>query len=148
MSVTETTTGLLNSTEIWDPSKHLPPPRGISQNEQIAAILIAVTLLAILTICIVILIIRTMRNRPTPHYTAHPKNRHPSLSDADRMGDEVKPSYTSAAYANPRASTPGLVVVGLRETPTRKVNKKWYDSTAIPFMDDLDNVNESVYGYH
>ncbi|KAA0199592.1 hypothetical protein FBUS_04926 [Fasciolopsis buskii] len=24
----------------------------------------------------------------------------------------------------------------LREVPTRKVNKKWYDSTLIPFMDD------------
>ncbi|GAA52064.1 hypothetical protein CLF_107282 [Clonorchis sinensis] len=57
--------------------------------------------------------------KPHLHGCAHPKNRHPSLSDADRMGDEVKPSYTSAAYANPRASTPGLVVVGLRETPTR-----------------------------
>ncbi|GAA52063.1 hypothetical protein CLF_107281 [Clonorchis sinensis] len=74
--------GLRQTGLISDPVLHDSRVASIHENEQIAAILIAVTLLAILTICIVILIIRTMRNRPTPHYTIFHKVRSSCVSFA------------------------------------------------------------------
>ncbi|VDP87802.1 unnamed protein product [Echinostoma caproni] len=75
-----------------------------------------------------------------------PKDRRAVTVDA-RPSDEVV-TVNQDFSNNLKVNDPNGYMAGrLRETPTRKGNKKWYDSTAIPFMDEdpqADRLNEMI----
>ncbi|KAA3676844.1 uncharacterized protein DEA37_0008429 [Paragonimus westermani] len=136
---------LSNGTEV-ESLPTLTTSASITKGEQITSILIAVGLLAILTICIVLLILRTVKTRHPDQLTLKRKDRRPVTLETHCMEDGVQPDVTSVTYTNPQPGN-GRLVAGVREVPTRRVNKKWYDSTAIPFMDEGDYPPGTVYSF-
>ncbi|CAL8068662.1 unnamed protein product [Calicophoron daubneyi] len=113
------------------------------KSDHLAAILIAVSLLALLTVCMILLILRTVNRRHHERHRTKSKDKRTAAADGKADDEIIRPGNATGTYAAP----PGSVLVsGVRDTPTRKGNKKWYDSTAIPFMDEMSYSNENLYG--
>ncbi|CAH8553886.1 unnamed protein product [Schistosoma mattheei] len=109
-----------------------------TEKEQRATVIIAVALVAIITICVILIILRTLRKK----------------SNKTSRGVEERGNYSCMSndnHSEPKWIVQQQLTVGhtsdrIRKVPTRNPeNKKWYDSAAIPFMDDVSSSTDNLH---
>ncbi|CAH8551515.1 unnamed protein product [Heterobilharzia americana] len=128
-----------------------------TEREQMATIMIAVALVAIITICIILIILRTLRSQSNQQSCGcqNAKQKKTNKKATTNKG-EKKGAYSSIINENqvePKwniqlesASRVEHASDRIRKVPTRSPeNKKWYDSAAIPFMDEVSASLENLY---
>ncbi|CAH8854263.1 unnamed protein product [Trichobilharzia szidati] len=128
-----------------------------SEREQMATVIIAVAFVAIVTICVVLIILRSLRNRSNRNSCGCPFMKRQKSTETEKINKgEKKGTYSYITNDNqiePKWEMQQQAVVGadyvsdrLRKVPTRNPeNRKWYDSAAIPFMDEVSASLEDLY---
>ncbi|CAH8524262.1 unnamed protein product [Schistosoma turkestanicum] len=125
-----------------------------TEKEQRVTVIIAVSLVAIITICVSLFILRTLKKKSNKKVSRLPNTNQKKTSQSDKANKvEWKGNYSpiiSVNHSEPKCdmqqqSTTGHPSDRIRKVPTRNPeNKKWYDSTAIPFMDDVSSSMDTL----
>ncbi|CAI2730454.1 unnamed protein product [Schistosoma spindalis] len=126
-----------------------------TEKEQRATVIIAVALVAIITICVILIILRTLRKKSNKKSSGFPITNQKKTSQSDKINKvEARGNYSGMSNDNhgePKWIMQQQLTVGhtsdrIRKVPTRNPeNKKWYDSAAIPFMDDVSSSTDNMH---
>ncbi|CAH8577737.1 unnamed protein product [Schistosoma curassoni] len=126
-----------------------------TEKEQRATVIIAVALVAIITICVILIILRTLRKKSNKTSRGFPITNQKKTFQSDKI-NKVEERGNYSCMSNDNHSEPKWIMqqqltVGhtsdrIRKVPTRNPeNKKWYDSAAIPFMDDVSSSTDNLH---
>ncbi|KAH8871884.1 hypothetical protein KSF78_0006372 [Schistosoma japonicum] len=109
-----------------------------NEKEQRVAVIIAVALIAIITICVILIILRTLRKKSSQETTGlGGKGTYSCITNAN----QCEPKWNTQQQSMLENTSDRV-----RKVPTRnQENKKWYDSAAIPFMDEVSSSMDNLH---
>ncbi|CAH8593238.1 unnamed protein product [Schistosoma rodhaini] len=126
-----------------------------TEKEQRVTVIIVVALVTIITICVILIILRTLRKKSNKKSSGIPIKNQKKTSQSNKINKvEERENYSCILndnFSEPKwimqqQSTVGRTSDRIRKVPTRNPeNKKWYDSAAIPFMDDVHSSMDNLH---